>query len=102
MLLATFQPRIIKISLGTPKSQCTQSASFSHLALSTTKRNVCVCLSLVTFLHYCTDTDVTLGMTPSCALLDGFAIGAWISLLWQHTRQMRNVSEDASLAAWMV
>jgi len=24
------------------------------------------------------------GMSPSCALLGGFAIGAWAALLWQH------------------
>jgi len=23
-------------------------------------------------------------MLPSCALLGGFAIGAWVALLWQH------------------
>jgi len=23
-------------------------------------------------------------MSPSCALLGGFAIGAWVALLWQH------------------
>jgi len=44
------------------------------------------------------DPDVTLGngreSYPSCALLGGFAIGARVSLLWQHTRLMRNVSED--------
>ena len=34
-------------------------------------------------------------MSPGCALLGGFAIGARDSLLWQHTRLMRNVSEDA-------
>jgi len=26
------------------------------------------------------------GVPSSCALLGGFAIGAWVSLLWQHTR----------------
>jgi len=24
------------------------------------------------------------GMPPSCALLGGFTIGAWVALLWQH------------------
>ena len=38
-------------------------------------------------------------MPLSCALLGGFAIGARISLLWQHTRLMRNVSEDASIGS---
>jgi len=23
-------------------------------------------------------------MPPSCALLGGFAVGAWVTLLWQH------------------
>ena len=36
------------------------------------------------------------GVPPSCAILGGFAIGARISLLWQHTRLMQNVSDDAS------
>jgi len=43
-----------------------------------------VCLSLSAFLRYCTDLDVTWGMvgvTPCCALLGGFAIGARVSLL---------------------
>ena len=31
------------------------------------------------------------GVPPSCALLGGFAIGARVSLLWQHMRLMRNV-----------
>ena len=65
-----------------------------------------VCLSLAAFLHYCTDPDVTLGsgkgVPPSCALLGGFAIGARVSLLWQHTRLTRNVSEDrVVLAVWL-
>ena len=33
----------------------------------------------------------------SCALLGGFAVGARVSLLWQHTRLMRNVSEDTCI-----
>jgi len=40
---------------------------------------VCVCLSLATFPHYCTDLDVTWGMVggvpASCSLMGGFAIG---------------------------
>jgi len=52
--------------------------------------SVCVpaCLSLATFPHYCTDPDVTCGNTrgaPSCAPLGRFAIGAPVSLLWQHS-----------------
>ena len=59
---------------------------------------VCVsCLSLAAFPHYCTDLDVTLEAVPaSCAVLGGFAIGARVSLLWQYTRLMRHVREDAS------
>ena len=60
---------------------------------------VCVslCLSLAACLHYRTYPAVTWGMvegSPSCALLGGFAIGARVSLLWQHALLMRNVSED--------
>jgi len=49
---------------------------------------LCVCLSLAAFQHCCTDTDVTFGMVgvaSSCALLGGFAIGAQVSLLRQHS-----------------
>ena len=35
-------------------------------------------------------------MLVSFAVLGGFAIGARVSLLWQHTRLMRHVSDDAS------
>ena len=59
-----------------------------------------VCLSFAKCLHYCTDPDVTLGngrgCPHSCSLLGGFAIRARLSLLWQHTRLMRNISEDTS------
>jgi len=47
-----------------------------------------ICLSLATFTRYCTDPDVTWGMVgvlPSCALFGRFAIGARVSLLWQHS-----------------
>jgi len=43
-----------------------------------------VCLSLASLPYYCTDPDVTWGMVgvpPSCALLEGLAIGAPVSLL---------------------
>ena len=40
-------------------------------------------------------------VAPSCALFGAFAIGARVSLLWENTRQMRNVSEDA-IAVWLV
>ena len=45
---------------------------------------LCVCLSLAACPHYCTDPDVTwrmVGVPSSCALLDGFAIVAGVSLL---------------------
>jgi len=48
---------------------------------------VSVCLSLAAFPHYCMDPDVTWGngkgcpLYCSCALFDGFAIGARVSLL---------------------
>ena len=46
------------------------------------------CLSVCGHMpQYCTDPDVTWGVVgdaPSCALLGGFAIGAWVALLWQH------------------
>ena len=49
---------------------------------------LCVCLSAAVCPHCCTDPDVTWGSgrgcPPSCALLGGFAIGAWVALLWQH------------------
>jgi len=51
--------------------------------------SVCVCLSLAAFPHYCMDPDVAWEwkeVPSSCALLGGFAIGAQVSLLWQHTR----------------
>jgi len=47
---------------------------------------LCVCLSLSAFPHYCTDPDISWGMAgmfSSCASLDGFAISARVSLLWQ-------------------
>jgi len=47
-----------------------------------------VCLSATACSHYCTDSNVTWGMVggvPSCSLLGGFAIGALVSLLWQHS-----------------
>jgi len=49
---------------------------------------VSVCLTLTAFPYYCTNPDVTWGMVgvpPSCALLGVFAIGARVSLLWQHS-----------------
>jgi len=40
----------------------------------------CVCLSLASLPHYCTDSDVTWRMVGVCALLGGFAISARVSL----------------------
>ena len=64
-----------------------------------------VCLSLTAFPHYCMDPDVTLGNGRACPLVvhyrvGGFAISARLSLLWQYTRLMRNVSEDGC-TRWM-
>jgi len=36
------------------------------------------------------------------ALLDRFAIGARVSLLWEYTRIVRNVSECCLLAVWLL
>jgi len=33
-------------------------------------------------------------MPPSCALLGGFAIGAWVALLWQHQKCVVDSSGD--------
>ena len=61
---------------------------------------LCVCVCVCPSPHsYTTASDpaVTLGNgrgCSSCAVLGGFKIGARVSLLWQHTRLMRNVSED--------
>jgi len=46
-------------------------------------------------------------MPPICALLDGFAIGARVALLWQHNAnplqvRTRNVSECSVLALCLV
>ena len=40
-------------------------------------------------------------MLPSCVLLGGFAIGARVSLLWQHAHLMRNVSEDVNTSHFL-
>jgi len=49
---------------------------------------LCACLSSLHAYIYCIEQDVTWGMVgvpPSCALLGRFAIGARVSLLWQHS-----------------
>ena len=52
------------------------------------RASVClsVCLSAAVCPHYCTDPDVTWGSGRGCpyALLGEFAIGARVTLLWQH------------------
>jgi len=63
---------------------------------------ICVCLSLTAFPHYCTDLDVTWG-NGSCALLGRFAVGARVSLLWEHSAKC-NMSASActrSMHAWL-
>ena len=57
--------------------------------------SVCVCLSPHSYTTARTRIQLSgmVGVTPSCVLLGGFAIGARVSLLWQHTRLIRNVSE---------
>jgi len=49
--------------------------------------SVSVCLSVRGRMpmHYCTGPDVAWGMPPGYALLGGFAIGAHVVLLWQHS-----------------
>jgi len=60
---------------------------------------VCMCVSvprrIPTLLHgpEC-NLGVMAGVPSSCALLDGFAIRAWVSLLWQHTAE-REMSASA-------
>jgi len=54
-----------------------------------------VCLSFAAFPHYCTVyLEEWQGMPPSCGLLGGLAIGARVSLLWQHSDE-REISASA-------
>ena len=57
---------------------------------------LCVCLSAAACPHHCTDPYVTWGNGRGCplvcAVLGGFAIGARVTLLWQHNANA-NVSE---------
>jgi len=39
------------------------------------------------------------GVPPSCALLDGFAIGARVALLWQHNANPNYKCEREMLAS---
>jgi len=59
-------------------------SSLVYFAFGIAKRNVLYC----NFGEWC-------GVPPSRAVLGEFAVGAGVSSLWQHTRQMRNVSKDA-------
>ena len=66
-----------------------------------------VCLYLTAFPQYYTDPDVTWGMVgvPSgCALLGGFAIGARVSLLWQHSieREMSASACTRSMPSYLI
>ena len=36
-------------------------------------------------------------MPPSCALLGGFAIGAWVALLWKHYRTLWKCVTDPAV-----
>jgi len=50
--------------------------------------SVCVCVCPRPYAHTIVQIRMKLGevmgMSPSCALLGGFAIGARVALLWQH------------------
>ena len=70
---------------------------------------LCVCLSAAACPHYCTDPDVTWGMVGDSpipivvhAQLGGFAIGARVALLWQHSANAKcqRVLCLYSLYAW--
>jgi len=59
--------------------------------------HLCVCLSLAAFPPYCMDPGISWGMVAvpsSCAVLSIFAIGARVSLLWQHSAK-RELSASA-------
>ena len=64
---------------------------------------LCVCLSLAAFPHYCTDPGVSWGngRRCGCPLLGTFAIGARISLLWQHSAE-RDMSTSACTRSMLV
>ena len=70
---------------------------------------VCVCLFFAAFWHYCTDPDVNwlggmVGVPSSCALLGGITIGAWVSLLREHSAEREMSATDSkclySLYVW--
>ena len=66
---------------------------------------LCVCLSAVACLHYCTDPDITWGSgrdAASRALLGRFAIGARAALLWQHNANPSYKCERETLASTLV
>jgi len=65
---------------------------------------MCVCLSLATFLHYCTDLDITWGNGMGCPLV----VHYWADLqsvhgfrCYDNIARMQNVSECLySLCVW--
>jgi len=85
----------------------------TYLGLGIAKRNIychvrlcaCLCVSvlrrILTLLHAHGCNFGEPQVTPICALLGGFAIDARVSLLWQHTRLMRNASEYFWLATYI-
>jgi len=72
------------ITFRVSRRRCEMYCGHARLSLSVC---VSVCLSAAACPRYCTDPDVTWESgrdAPSCVLLGGFAIGAWVALLWQH------------------
>ena len=78
---------------------CSVSSAYLHVLLTFHMRHsrgeifvdlchLSVCLSVATFLQYCTDPDVTLANGRACPVVVpycGFVIGARVLLLWQRT-----------------
>ena len=95
---ASLKDRQIQVDLqNEQKMTCRMNNKWLlHFALGLAKRNVSrpqasVCLSVCTaphsYISSCTQKYFWEwhGLPSSCALLGGFAIGAQVSLLWQHT-----------------
>jgi len=79
-LLCLYSTSLLHFAWGIPEAKCILVTA------------VCVYLSLAAFPHYFTDPDVSWGMVgvpSSCALLGGFANGARVSLLWQHSAKCK-------------
>jgi len=75
---------LVFVNLITFRVRRSRGENFSILYLPRPSVCLCVCLSFPAFPRYCTDPDVSWGMVgvpSSCALLGGFAIGSWVSLL---------------------